>query len=76
MITIHCAACGRKLFRYQKIGKGRLLHCWKARISSDHTVRAGFDVYCACGQHIGVEEGPWINLHGGSFTVQGSALKK
>ncbi len=76
MITIHCDACSRKLFRYQKIGKGKLLHCWLARISSDHSVREGDQVYCTCGQHIGVVEGPWINLHGGSFTVRGSALKK
>jgi len=76
MITVYCAACGKKLFRYQKIGKGRLLHCWHTRISSSHTVRRGDDVYCTCGQHIGVIETKWINLHGGSFTVKGSALKK
>ncbi|EHQ34679.1 hypothetical protein [Methanoplanus limicola] len=76
MITVCCAACGKKLFRYQKIGKGRLLHCWHTRISSNHSVRRGDDVYCTCGQHIGVVETKWINLHGGSFTVKGSALKK
>ncbi|MDE4908840.1 hypothetical protein L0665_09495 [Methanogenium marinum] len=77
MITVLCASCGAKLFRYQKIGKGRLLHCWKNRISSNHTVREGDDVYCPkCGQHIGVVETQWINIHGGSFTVKGSALKK
>ncbi|MDD3621513.1 MAG: hypothetical protein PHQ81_03825 [Methanofollis sp.] len=75
MITITCAACGRKLFRYQKIGKGKLLHCWKTRISSDYTVREDDQVYCPCGRHVGVVEGPWINLHGGSFAVRGSALK-
>jgi len=76
MITVYCAACGRKLFRYQKIGKGRLLHSWKTRISTDNTVRNGQDVYCPCGQHIGIEETKWINMHGGSFYVKGSALKK
>jgi len=76
MITISCAACGRALFRYQKIGKGKLLHCWKSRISSDHTRHAGDDRYCPCGCHIGVDEGRWIKLHGGTFTVRGSALKK
>ena len=77
MITVSCSSCGSKLFRYQKIGKGRLLHCWKNRISSDHTTRKGDDVYCpTCGQHIGVVETEWINIHGGSFTVKGSALKK
>ena len=45
MITVYCAACGRKLFRYQKIGKGRLLHHWHSRISSDYTIRRGNDVY-------------------------------
>ena len=85
MITVHCADCGAKLFRYQKIGKGRLLHCWKTRISSDHTVRREEEdgvgtvvgVYCPrCGRHVGVVEPQWINMHGGTFTVKGSALKK
>lgn len=77
MITVCCSSCGAKLFRYQKIGKGRLLHCWKTRISSDHTTREGDDVYCPkCGLHIGVVETQWINMHGGSCTVKGSALKK
>ncbi|HOP67653.1 MAG TPA: hypothetical protein PLM96_08295 [Methanoregulaceae archaeon] len=76
MISIPRASCGRRFLWYQKIGKGKLLHCWKARITRDHTERAGDQVYCPCGQHIGVEEGPWINLHNGSFSVKGSALKK
>ena len=77
MITVSCASCGAKLFRYQKIGKGRLLHCWKTRISSDHTRQEGGAIFCPkCGQHIGVVETQWINMHGGSFTVKGSALKK
>ncbi|HDQ08731.1 MAG TPA: hypothetical protein ENN44_08160 [Methanoculleus sp.] len=85
MITVHCASCGTKLFRYQKIGKGRLLHCRKARISGDHTVRREEDdgagtvvgVYCPrCGRNVGVVEAQGINMHGGTFTVTGSALKK
>ncbi len=75
MITIYCAACGRKLFRYQKIGKGKLLHCWKERIARDYTIRIGSEVHCTCGNHIGKEEADMINLHGGSFTTRGSALK-
>jgi hypothetical protein len=76
MISIHCASCGRRFFWYQNIGKGKLLHCWKTRITGDHIEKAGDQVYCPCEQHIGVEEGPWIILHGGSFSVKGSALKK
>jgi len=38
MITVMCCICGRKLFRYQKLGEGRLQHSWKKHISRDDSI--------------------------------------
>ena len=76
MLTVKCAKCRSKLFRYRKIGKGRLLHCWPDRIARDYTVREGDAVKCRCGHLIGFDEGKWIKLKRGSITCSGTALKK
>ena len=44
MIVVKCAQCKRKIFKYQKIGKGRLWHYWKDRIIEDYSVRDGNEV--------------------------------
>jgi DNA-directed RNA polymerase subunit RPC12/RpoP len=76
MIIIKCANCGREIFRYQKIGKGKLLHCWKNRISRDYSIKATNEVRCKCGNLMGWDEGRWIKLKQGSFTCSGSKLGK
>ena len=76
MITIKCANCGREIFRYQKIGKGKLLHCWKSRISRDCSIKVKNEVRCKCGNLIGWDEGKRIKLKRGSFTYSGSKLGK
>ena len=48
MLTIKCAKCKRKIFRYLKVGKGRVLHCWKGRITRDYSIREGNKVLCEC----------------------------
>ncbi|MBU7012778.1 MAG: hypothetical protein HXS46_19010 [Theionarchaea archaeon] len=72
MIRIRCACCNRKIFRYVKIGKGRLWHCWKERIAADYSVHQGDQVKCPCGNTIGVDEGKWIKLKPGAFTYSGT----
>ncbi len=67
MITIKCAKCKRKVFRYGKIGKGRVLHCWKGRIVKDYSVHDGHEVKCQCGNLIGIDEGKWIKMKQHSF---------
>ena len=46
MITIKCAKSKRKVFRYLKIGKGRLLHCWRGWIIRDYSILDGNEVEC------------------------------
>jgi hypothetical protein len=76
MITIRCARCQQKVFRYQKLGKGRLWHCWKARIVGDYSVREGNEVKCSCGNVIGTDQGKWIKMKQGFFTCSGTELKR
>ena len=71
MITIKCAKCKRKVFRYVKIGKGRVLHCWKERIIEDYSIRDGSEVKRQCGNLIGIDEGKWVKMKLRSFIYSG-----
>lgn len=61
-MVIKCPQCHQKIFKYLKIGKGRLRHCWKDRIIEDHSVRDGNKVKCQCGNIIGIDQGKWIKM--------------
>jgi len=75
MIVIKCAKCRNKAFKYLKVGKGRILHCWKERIIEDYSVRDGNKVKCQCGNLIGIDEGRWIKMKQRSFTYSGTRIK-
>ena len=72
MIIIKCAKCKQKIFRYIKIGKGRLWHCWTERIVEDLGVHDGKTIKCTCGNLIGFNEGKWIKLKQHSFVTSGT----
>jgi len=76
MITIRCAKCGKKIFRYIKVGKGRLWHCWKDRIVKDCSIKEGDKVKCQCGNLIGIDEEKWIKLKRNSITCSGTRTTK
>ena len=76
MITVKCAKCKRKIFKYQKIGKGRLWHCWKERIIEDYSIREGNQIKCKCGNLIGIDQGKWIKIRQNSFTYTGVIKRK
>jgi hypothetical protein len=63
MLTVRCARCRKKLFKYLKIGKGRVLRCYKQRISHDGTMHSGQLVKCTCGNIIGKDAGTYIAVH-------------
>jgi len=75
MLTIKCAGCKRKIFKYKKIGKGRVLRCYKIRIAADYTVSSGDEVKCKCGNIIGKEAG-FIRIRQSAFTYSGTITKK
>lgn len=59
VIEVNCK-CGRKLFKYQKVGAGRLIKCYLPRILIDYIdmpqgIKTGVEVHCpACGERIGI----------------------
>lgn len=75
MIIVKCAKCSKKIFRYLKIGKGILWHCWKYRIVEDNSIRDGDKIKCRCGNLIGTDEGKWIKMKQHSFTYSGAVAR-
>ena len=72
MLNIKCARCKQKIFRYVKIGKGKLWHCWKDRIIEDYSIHDSNYIKCNCGNIIGIDEGKWIKLKQQSFITSGT----
>jgi len=75
MIIVKCAKCKRKIFRYLKLGKGKLWHCWKDRIIEDKSTREENEIKCRCGNLVGIDEGKWIKMKQHSFTYSGTIKK-
>ena len=73
MLTVRCARCKRKLFRYEKVGEGRLLRCHKARMTrvfEGQFLESGLS--CPCGARIGSDEGNWIGMIPGRVVTTGT----
>lgn len=75
MITIVCAKCGQKLFKYLKIGEGKILRCFKERITKDQAVHQGLSLECPCGNQIGEDRGEWYKMKQHAFTYTGKKQK-
>ena len=75
MLTVRCAKCKKKIFKYEKIGEGHLLRCWKSKIRRDYSVRDGREVKCPCGNLIGIEENNYINMKQHHFICSGSVTR-
>ena len=76
VIVIRCARCKSKVFKYVKVGKGRILHCWRDRIAEDYSVRDGNEVKCRCGNLIGIDERTWVKMKRHSFIYSGTIRKR
>ncbi len=76
MMVIRCAKCKSKLFKYHKIGKGKILRLWKERIKDDYSIKDGATVKCPCGNIVGIDTGPFIKMKQGSFTFSGTYANK
>jgi len=73
MLTIKCAACKRKLWKYGKIGKGKVLRCYKSRIGREFSYRRNGDkVLCICGAEIGIDKGLYIKMVKKGFVYTGT----
>lgn len=72
MITIKCSACKSKIFKYRKIGKGRILRCYKKRIMRDYSKHENDKIKCKkCGKVIGIDRGSLIRMKQSAFITSG-----
>lgn len=76
MLVLKCSRCKKKLMKYNKVGKGRILNCWIDKIKNDVTLRDGDDVKCVCGNIIGNVTPKGIRMKPNSFTFSGTIVKK
>jgi len=77
VLTIKCARCGKKLFKYEKIGPGEVLRCHKDRITKVYDVRReGDKIQCVCGRTIGIDRGGHIKMIQNAFTYRGTKINK
>ena len=72
MLTIKCSACKSKIFKYKKIGRGRVLNCYKERVMRDYSKHEGDKIKCKrCGKVIGIDRGNMIRMKQSAFTISG-----
>jgi len=76
MLTIKCSKCRTKIFKYLKIGKGKIINCWESRIMKDYSSRENGQVKCICGNVVGTEIVKGVRMKQGSFTFTGSRASK
>lgn len=73
MLLVRCAACKRKLWRYDKIGPGEVLRCHKKRISRMYkTLESGHKIQCLCGKDVGIDKGSFYKMDAKAFTYSGT----
>ena len=74
MLIIRCAACRKKLWRYDKIGKGEVLRCHKSSIEREFSncVKRSEVWKYICGKAIGVDMGTFIKMTSKAFTCSGT----
>jgi len=80
MLTIRCAGCKRKLWKYDKIGHGEVLRCHKARITKVYDIELidseGEKLVCHCGKEIGIDKGSNYKMVKKAFTYSGEKRSK
>ena len=68
ILIVRCSRCRTKIFKYLKVGSGKLWHCWKSKILEDYSVRENEKVSCPkCGLVIGFEKKDHIKLIKGRY---------
>ncbi|MFW6007391.1 MAG: hypothetical protein ACOCQ5_05315 [Halanaerobiales bacterium] len=82
MLTIKCARCKTKLFKYEKIGKGKVLRCYEEKIQRfyEGEVKEEKLVCRNCGNEIGdIEENKfsrYVKMNSDTFTYTGTKISK
>ena len=77
MLLIRCAACKKKLWKYEKIGQGEVLRCHKKRIGKQYETRMHDNkILCLCGKAIGIDKGSYFKMIAKAFTYKGEKINK
>ncbi len=73
MLTIRCAACRKKLWKYDKPGQGEVLRCHRKRIKKIFAAREQDGrIRCSCGKDIGIDRGKYFKMIARAFTYSGT----
>jgi len=73
MLTIKCASCKTKLWKYDKVGKGEVLRCHKSRITRHYNyLLENNKIKCECGNIIGIDKGSFVKMIAKAFTYSGT----
>lgn len=54
---------------------GRVLRCWKNKLTNDNTIHKDGAVFCTCGNRIGIEMGNYIKMDQSAFIYSGTKQK-
>jgi hypothetical protein len=77
VLVLKCAACKKKLWRYDKVGPGDVLRCHKDRIIKIYSfIKEDKKIKCLCGKDIGIDKGPFIKMISKAFTYSGTKRNK
>ncbi|MGM0411027.1 MAG: hypothetical protein ACQEQF_09735 [Bacillota bacterium] len=82
ILTIKCAKCKSKIFKYEKIGKGKVLRCWKNRITRVYEGKEdeGKLICGNCNNILGElkenNRGKYYDMNRDEFTYTGKKISK
>jgi DNA-directed RNA polymerase subunit RPC12/RpoP len=77
VLVLKCAACKKKLWRYDKIGPGDVLRCHKDRIIKMYaSIKEDDKIKCFCGKDVGIDKGTFIKMISRAFTYSGTKRNK
>jgi len=77
VLVLKCAACKRKLWKYDKVGYGEVLRCHKDRIIRTYAfTKENNKIKCLCRKDIGIDKGSYIKMIGKAFTYSGTKRNK
>ncbi len=73
MLIIKCAGCKSKLFKYDKVGQGGVLRCYKEKIVKYYKLVCQNEIAtCQCGNKIGVDLGHCFKMISSAFIYSGT----
>lgn len=78
MLTIKCAKCKSKIMKYKKIGQGKVLRCWKSKITRVYEGEVkNSNLICGnCGNIIGKLKENRVKMNNDSFIYTGTKISK